>query len=245
MTAPSLLGKVAMSTRATGGMANRRRAVPRAVYQHSLEVSAERANCGPKRLKYLLPELFESLAIVPDLACSTEARRDTAEIPWPKETPATLHGADFRGNRLVSRLKAGHSMHVPGVPRPGSHASTLDRPCTPPVMTLPFAQNASVEGSKIRGYLLSAEHPVGPYKAAVFAAYGWYSATWENLRDDLRIVATEGTAQRLWSQMDSLSCASRQNSDPAIHWLTRVTSRPVRNRCLARDCWSVTSTTLL
>ena len=61
-------------------------------------------------------------------------------------------------------------------------------------MTLPHASLAVIEPSKVRGYLLSAAHPVGRFRAAVFVALGYSGERWELLRDDLLAIAYTGTA---------------------------------------------------
>jgi hypothetical protein len=59
---------------------------------------------------------------------------------------------------------------------------------------LPGIDEAIVEPAKIRDYLLSASHPVGRFKAAIFLSLGYTSADWARLRDDLLMVAREGDA---------------------------------------------------
>jgi len=65
------------------------------------------------------------------------------------------------------------------------------------VMTLPFAQNAYIDDAKVRDYLLSAYHPVGSYKAALFTAFGYHSTRWQRLRLDLEKLASEATPRLL------------------------------------------------
>jgi len=57
------------------------------------------------------------------------------------------------------------------------------------VMQLPNADRAFVEDAKIRDYLLSLAHPVGRFKARVFAAAGYRQNGWQRLRDDLLALA--------------------------------------------------------
>ena len=59
---------------------------------------------------------------------------------------------------------------------------------------LPNPERAFVAPNKVRDYLLSPGHPVGRFKAAVFAALGYTQENWERLRDDLLAVASSGTA---------------------------------------------------
>ena len=56
-------------------------------------------------------------------------------------------------------------------------------------MKLPSADRAIVEDAKIRDYLLSPSHPVGRFKARVFAAAGYRQNAWQRLRDDLLALA--------------------------------------------------------
>jgi hypothetical protein len=56
-------------------------------------------------------------------------------------------------------------------------------------MKLPAADRAIVDDAKVRDYLLSPEHPVGRYKARVFAVAGYDRENWPQLRDDLRALA--------------------------------------------------------
>lgn len=51
-----------------------------------------------------------------------------------------------------------------------------------------------IEPAKIRDYLLSRSHPVGPYKAAFFATLGYAQGDWERLRDDLASLARTSIA---------------------------------------------------
>ena len=51
------------------------------------------------------------------------------------------------------------------------------------------ASRAIVAEAKVRDYLLSSEHPVGRFKARVFAAVGYRRDAWERFRDDLLALA--------------------------------------------------------
>lgn len=53
-------------------------------------------------------------------------------------------------------------------------------------MILPDAGNALVEEAKVREYLLNAAHPGNLGKAALFQAFGFRSARWEEMRDALQ-----------------------------------------------------------
>jgi hypothetical protein len=58
-------------------------------------------------------------------------------------------------------------------------------------VSLPNAEHAVVE---IENYLLSADHPVGRFKAIFFRSLGYSADRWSLLRDDLLAVARSGTA---------------------------------------------------
>ena len=51
---------------------------------------------------------------------------------------------------------------------------------------IPNAAHAIIEPEKLHGYLLSASHPVGRFKARFFAALGFTSERWAELDDALR-----------------------------------------------------------
>jgi hypothetical protein len=55
---------------------------------------------------------------------------------------------------------------------------------------LPFAEHAVVNAAKVRDYLLSSGHPVGRFKARVFAAIGYHQNDWPLLQRDLLALAT-------------------------------------------------------
>lgn len=62
-------------------------------------------------------------------------------------------------------------------------------------MKVPGAERAVVSPEKVHGYLLSATHPVGRFKAAYFAALGYGPGDWADLRDALlAIVNTEAAS---------------------------------------------------
>lgn len=62
-------------------------------------------------------------------------------------------------------------------------------------MRIPNGDRAIVDEAKVRNYLLSPEHPVGRYKARVFAAAGYRRREWRQLLDDLRALAATAEAQ--------------------------------------------------
>src|SRR5471030_2789392 len=54
-------------------------------------------------------------------------------------------------------------------------------------MCLSRVTRAEIDSEKLRGYLLSATHPVGRFKARFFAALGYSADDWQTLEADLRI----------------------------------------------------------
>lgn len=56
-------------------------------------------------------------------------------------------------------------------------------------MRLPNPDRAVVDEAKVRDYLLSREHPIGQFKAAVFESIGYSRESWQVLQADLRAVA--------------------------------------------------------
>jgi hypothetical protein len=62
-------------------------------------------------------------------------------------------------------------------------------------MRLPRAESATVDDRKLREYLLSAEHPVGRFKAAFFRTLGYGAADANLLRERLLAHAREGDAE--------------------------------------------------
>tara|TARA_R110001599_G_scaffold167957_4_gene357779 strand:- start:270 stop:599 length:330 start_codon:yes stop_codon:yes gene_type:complete len=59
---------------------------------------------------------------------------------------------------------------------------------------LPNFERAIVEPSKVRDYLLSPAHPVGRFKAVVFAALGYTQDHWELLQIDLLTMGASNPA---------------------------------------------------
>jgi hypothetical protein len=57
-------------------------------------------------------------------------------------------------------------------------------------MKLPASDSAIVDDAKVRDYLLSSTHPIGRFKARVFASFGYQQSDWHRLRDDLLTHAT-------------------------------------------------------
>jgi hypothetical protein len=51
---------------------------------------------------------------------------------------------------------------------------------------IPNAEQAVIDPAKLRGYLLSATHPVGRFKARFFARLGYSADGWQQLDQDLR-----------------------------------------------------------
>jgi len=59
-------------------------------------------------------------------------------------------------------------------------------------MVLPGGTQVQIDDQKIRGYLLSPTHPVGRFKARVFARLGFDEQTTEMFVEELRRIAAEG-----------------------------------------------------
>lgn len=61
-------------------------------------------------------------------------------------------------------------------------------------MQIPGADRAVVEPAKVRDYLLAREHPIGRFKARVFATAGYRSDNWPDLQRDLQVIARSADA---------------------------------------------------
>lgn len=59
---------------------------------------------------------------------------------------------------------------------------------------LPNAHRATIAPAKVKDYLLSPAHPVGRFKAAVFAALGYTQDHWQVLERDLLLMARTNPA---------------------------------------------------
>jgi hypothetical protein len=62
-------------------------------------------------------------------------------------------------------------------------------------MKLQGYDQAVIEVAKIRDYLLSPAHPVGRFKAAFFAAFGYNEDNWQQLETDLRLLVESEEAR--------------------------------------------------
>ena len=62
-------------------------------------------------------------------------------------------------------------------------------------MKLPGAGRVRIDETKVRGYLLSPSHPVGRFKARVFAALGFNQATADLFVQEIRRIAVTGDVQ--------------------------------------------------
>jgi len=62
-------------------------------------------------------------------------------------------------------------------------------------MLLPDADRAVIDPIKLHGYLLSASHPIGRFKARFFGALGFTAARWSELEDALRTQHLRSEAQ--------------------------------------------------
>jgi hypothetical protein len=57
-------------------------------------------------------------------------------------------------------------------------------------MKIPNGNRAIIDDAKVRDYLLSPDHPIGRFKARVFASVGYHRDNWQRLRDDLLALAS-------------------------------------------------------
>jgi len=62
-------------------------------------------------------------------------------------------------------------------------------------LKLPGTDQVQIDDLKIRGYLLSPTHPVGRFKARVFAAAGFGESTAELFVSELRRIAASGEVE--------------------------------------------------
>jgi len=59
---------------------------------------------------------------------------------------------------------------------------------------LPGADHVVVDERKVREYLLSRSHPIGRFKAAVFARAGFRAQNWREFVSAVRVLAVQGDA---------------------------------------------------
>jgi len=62
-------------------------------------------------------------------------------------------------------------------------------------MKLPAADQAVIEAAKLQDYLLSFAHPVGRFRAAFFAGFGYNRDRWQQLEADLRALVQSQDAK--------------------------------------------------
>jgi hypothetical protein len=62
-------------------------------------------------------------------------------------------------------------------------------------MKLPGMERAFIDPAKIKDYLLSAEHPIGRFKADIFRGMGYSRDNWQLLAADLLTLAQNGEAE--------------------------------------------------
>jgi hypothetical protein len=62
-------------------------------------------------------------------------------------------------------------------------------------MKLPDCHNVHIEDAKVRGYLLSTTHPVGRFKARIFAALGFTEARATLFVAEIRRIAAAGEVE--------------------------------------------------
>jgi hypothetical protein len=63
-------------------------------------------------------------------------------------------------------------------------------------MKLPAADQVFIDVAKLRSYLLSFTHPVGRFKGAFFAAFGYTPENWRQLDADLRQLVQSQDAKK-------------------------------------------------
>ena len=63
-------------------------------------------------------------------------------------------------------------------------------------MKLPGASGAVIDDAKLRNYLLSFVHPIGRYKAAFFARFGYTPDNWRLLKADLLLLVQAAEARQ-------------------------------------------------
>lgn len=66
-------------------------------------------------------------------------------------------------------------------------------------LKLPNRERAEIRPEKIRGYLLSSNHPSGQHKSSVYFSLEYTFQNWERLSADLLALAHSGDAERLSS----------------------------------------------
>jgi uncharacterized protein DUF6883 len=92
---------------------------------------------------------------------------------------------------------------------------------------LPNPDRAVVEAAKVRDYLLSTEHPVGRFKAAVFASAGYDRDRWTVLQADLLETALleptveAGTAFGQKFEVLAILRGARRELAVTVIWLVR------------------------
>jgi hypothetical protein len=63
-------------------------------------------------------------------------------------------------------------------------------------MKLPNSENVQIDERKVRGYLLSRSHPIGRFKARVFATLGFDESSAPEFVAELRRIAAGGEVDR-------------------------------------------------
>jgi hypothetical protein len=90
-------------------------------------------------------------------------------------------------------------------------------------------RKAIVEERKVRDYLLSGSHPVGRFKARLFAALGFHPENWSMLQSELQKVAAQGEAQliqeslfgRKYLVLGAVTGPRGRSADVATIWIIR------------------------
>lgn len=87
-----------------------------------------------------------------------------------------------------------------------------------------------IDESKVRDYLLSPSHPVGRFKAAFFAAFGFTHDAWLELSRGLARLAAEGEAMKTettafgqkYEVRGNLTSPSGRSVSVVTVWIVRV-----------------------
>jgi hypothetical protein len=64
-------------------------------------------------------------------------------------------------------------------------------------LNIPNADQAVIEPTKLRDYLLSLSHPIGRFKASFFVTLGYSQEEWAELENDLREQHLAGAASEV------------------------------------------------
>jgi hypothetical protein len=93
---------------------------------------------------------------------------------------------------------------------------------------MPGADQAIVDETKLRSYLLSFEHPVGRSKARFFAALGFHEENWEELQTSLLAIASDKDA-----------ALGARNQFGQKYVVRGTIKGPLRNEAMIETVWIV------